>query len=67
MSFENSRRKGKVWDDVKTLDNLIKNHNFNITAKSERELEVSFATAIMTMKDYFNGKIYSQIDGDGFK
>jgi hypothetical protein len=64
MSFESGRRRGKTWADVKLLDDLIKKTKFNLTTKSERECELSFANILLGMEEKFNGKIYSQIDQD---
>jgi hypothetical protein len=39
MAFQSGHRRGQVWDDVKTLDTIIKNTRFNLTGKTELEPE----------------------------
>lgn len=62
MGFEVGRRRGKHWEDIKKLDTIIKNAKFNLTAKTEREFEISFANILMGKQDLLQGKIFSQID-----
>lgn len=62
MSFEAGRRRGRYWEDVQKLDKLIRNHNFNITSKSEKDFENSFSSVLMNRKEDFSSKIITQID-----
>lgn len=62
MGFEPCRRRGNLWNDAIKLDSLIKNHNFNITAKNEREFENSFSSVLMSRRDEFSSCLMSQMD-----
>lgn len=62
MGFELGRRRGKHWDDIKIIDELVRNARFNLTAKTEREFELAFANLLFSRENVLNGKIYSQID-----
>jgi len=62
MGFEPCRRFGNLWGDAQKLDVLIKNHNFNINARTEREFENSFSSVLMSRKNEFQNKIMSQMD-----
>jgi len=63
MSFEKEgRRRGKVWDDLSVLDDVICNHNFIITGKNEKDYEFSLSSAISTRKKEFSDFVISEID-----
>jgi len=64
MAFQPGHRRGQVWDDVKTLDTIIKNARFNMTGKSERDFELLFSERVRANSDRLNGKIISQVDKD---
>ena len=64
MAFQSGHRRGQVWDDVQTLDTIIKNTRFNLTGKSEREFELAFMSAVAANKDRIKGEIHSQVDKD---
>ena len=46
MAFQSGHRRGQVWDDVKTLDQIIRNTRFNLTGKTEREFELAFMSSV---------------------
>jgi len=50
MAFQSGHRRGQIWDDVQTLDTIIKNTRFNLTGKSEREFELAFISVCGTWK-----------------
>jgi len=64
MAFQSGHRRGQVWEDVQTLDTIIKNTRFNLTGKSEREFELAFMSAVAANKDRIKGDIHSQVDKD---
>lgn len=64
MSFEVGRRRGKNWEDVKLLDQVIKDSRYNLTTKTERECELAFANKLIGIQKEFSGQIHSQIDQD---
>jgi hypothetical protein len=62
MSFEVVRRRGKYWDDAKTMDSIIGDFPFNTTGRNERDFENGFATTLLAMKSSFNSEVIAQID-----
>ena len=64
MAFQAGYRRGQVWDDVKTLDQIIRNTRFNLNGKKEREFEFAFMSAVSANRDRINGDIHSQVDKD---
>lgn len=62
MGFESVRRRGRYWDDCKTLHTLINDFPFHTTGKNERDFENGFATTLMTIRKSFNSKVITQID-----
>ena len=60
MAFQLGIRRGHVWDDVRTLDSIIKKTRFDINAKSAREFELGFSQAVSQHDEKLNGKIISQ-------
>ncbi len=62
MGFEAARRRGKYWDDAKTLSDLIHKFRFHTTGKSEREFETGFAWTLMNSEENFKSKVMTQID-----
>lgn len=58
------RRIGKTWDDVRMIDQVIRKMRFNLTGKSEREFELTFASTLTAHSEKLSGKIYSQTDKD---
>jgi hypothetical protein len=62
MAFQSGHRRGQVWDDVKTLDTIIKNTRFNLTGKTEREFELAFMSSVSANRDRIHGDIHSQVD-----
>ena len=64
MGFEKGIRRGSVWDDVITIDAIIKKTRFALTGKSEREFEFAFTQTLAAHADRLKGKIFSQTDKD---
>jgi hypothetical protein len=62
MGFEAVKRRGRYWDDCKTLNGLIERFPFHTTGKSERDFENGFASTLITMEESFNSKVITQID-----
>lgn len=62
MSFQVGRRRGNVWDDVNTLDSIIKDARFNLTGKTERDFEMLFSERVRANQSRLNGSIISQVD-----
>ena len=62
MSFENSRRNGRYWNDCKTLTKLINKFHFNTTGKNERDFETGFANTLMHDRDKYSCNVITQID-----
>ncbi len=63
MSFDKKgRRTGKVWDNIFTLDNIISNQNYIITAKNEKGYEYNLSGALSTRRNEFSGVVISEID-----
>ena len=62
MGFEKGIRRGSLWDDVITIDAIIKKTRFNLTGRSEREFELAFTQTLVANSDRLNGKIFSQTD-----
>lgn len=64
MAFQAGQRRGQTWEDVKTIDTLIKNGRFNLTGKRERDFEFAFGERIRANSERLNGKVISQVDKD---
>lgn len=64
MAFKSGRRTGVLWDDLNTIVHFISSFSFNLSNKSERQFENTFASSLLSQKDKINGKIVSQIDKD---
>ena len=62
MGFEPSRRSGRYWDDAITLNQMIKEYNFNTTGKSERDFENGLSAVLDARKKRFNCTVVSQIN-----
>lgn len=62
MGFELVRRRGRTWEDAKSLDLLLNRSSFNMTGKSEREFEGIFAGALQSHQDTFNNMVISQMN-----
>ncbi len=60
MGFQVGPRRSNVWEDVKAINEIIKDTNFSRTHKTEREFENLFTTALDTRKKEIKGKIHSQ-------
>ncbi len=64
MSFAPVRRRGKTWEDAKTLHDMIMNFPFQTTGSNERSFEQGFAVTLLNAKKEYNQTIYSQVDRD---
>ena len=64
MVFQPGPRRGNVWDDVRTLDTIIKNTHFKLNGKNERDFEFAFMSTVAANKDLIHGDIHSQVDKD---
>lgn len=62
MGFERGQRRGVLWEDLLRIDAIIKNFNFNLTNKTERDFENSLSSALDNRSNEFNNKIYTQIN-----
>jgi hypothetical protein len=62
MGFEVVRRRGGTWEDAKLLDSLLNRSSFNLTGKSEREFESSFAGALSSHRDDFKNPVITQMN-----
>ena len=62
MTFQAGRRRGNVWDDVNTIDGIVKAARFNLTGKTERDFEMLFSERVRANEDRIKGKIISQVD-----
>ena len=62
MTFQVGRRRGNVWDDVNTVDGIVKGARFNLTGKTERDFEMLFSERVRAKEDRLKGKIISQVD-----
>ena len=64
MSLQVGPRRGRVWDDIKFLDELIKTTRFAMTGKNEREFELAFMSVLNAHTGRISSKIHSQMDKD---
>ena len=64
MGFEVVRRRGKVWEDTKSLHSMLMKFPFQTTGGSERDFERGFATTLMNSREDYNLRVHSQIDRD---
>jgi len=55
-------RRGTLWEDSQTLDQIIQDFPFNTTGKSEHDFEIGFSNTLMANKSSFKNKLISQID-----
>lgn len=62
MGFEAVRRRGRVWDDAKTLNEAIMEFPFQTTGNKESDFERGFATTLMATKRAYNCDVITQID-----
>jgi hypothetical protein len=62
MGFELVRRRGRVWEDAKTLHDTIMDFPFQTTGSSEAEFERGFATTLMATKKNYKCDVITQID-----
>lgn len=62
MGFEAVRRRGRVWEDAKTLHEAIMEFPFQTTGSSESDFERGFATTLMATKKFYNCDVITQID-----
>ena len=64
MTLQIGPRRGRAWEDVKTLDRMIRTARFALTGKNEREFELAFMSVLNAHVDNLNLKIHSQLDKD---
>jgi hypothetical protein len=62
MGFEPVKRRGSYWEDVKKIDEVIKDFPFHTTGKCEKDFENGFSTALMAMQSDFENEVITQID-----
>ncbi len=62
MGFEAVRRRGRVWEDAKTLNEVIMEFPFQTTGSTESDFERGFATTLMATKRQYNCNVITQID-----
>lgn len=66
MSFEKEgRRRGKVWDDLSVLDDVICNNSFNRSGDKEKDFERYLTGFISSKKDKFSDVAISETDKEG--
>lgn len=71
MGFEKGKRTGKNWEDILSIDSLIKNSDkknngsiMNITGKEEKDFELRFSSLLDANKVKLNGNLISQQNKD---
>ncbi|TDX99328.1 hypothetical protein [Thiohalophilus thiocyanatoxydans] len=64
MGFESVRRRGRVWEDAKKLDSVIKKFPFATSGSNESAFERGFATSLMANQDMYDCKVITQIGRD---
>jgi hypothetical protein len=64
MAFQVGYRAGKVWDDLKYIDSVVKKTSFRVNFQNEREFENNFLSALNQHRDKINGNLYGQLDKD---
>ena len=60
MGFEPTKRRGSIWEDAKTLNELILEYPFNMTGKDEKDFEMGFSSTLVNKKPPFNNSVISQ-------
>lgn len=64
MSYLSGPRRGRVWEDLRTLDRIIREPgtHFFLSGKNEREFETQFSGRLAGLGNSFHGPIISQFD-----
>jgi hypothetical protein len=64
LGFELARRRGRVWEDAKKLNETILQFPFATSGSNESVFERGFATSLMAAKNNYNCEVVTQIDRD---
>lgn len=64
MAFKSSRRFGKYSKDACQMDSFISSYHFNTSAKSERDFEYGFSSALINAINNFSTEVMSQVNNE---